>query len=535
MEVLKMEEKHRIFLKEKNNTKKSILDMSSSEARSFLIKGKSYCRCDLPKYFVFDQLIADISKVLEGKNLSDFCTQIPKLNKNGEVQVDNHGIEKQCSDSPKNYDDVNYKMLNNKDGKYAWRPFQLIHPALYVSLVHKITEEENWVTIEERFSKFNDNLRIQCMSLPVRSDTRDSDQAAIVSQWWHEVEQKSIELSIGYQYLLQTDITGCYESFYTHSIAWALHGKNEAKKKRDDKNLIGNVIDKHLQDMSFGQTNGIPQGSILMDFIAEIVLGYADLQLSEKIGSLVKDFQIIRYRDDYRIFVNNSQDGELILKAISEVLIDLGMKLNPQKTFFSNDVVQDSLKEDKRYWINHDRFIKNLQKYLIAIHSLSQKYPNSGSLVTTLNDFLKRINKIKKVQENLNVLVSIITDIALKNPRTYSVASAILSNLISSLREDSEKLSIIKKIRKRFEKIPNTGHLELWLQRITWKLDNEIKYNENLCNIVSGKDITIWNSDWLKDSLKEIMKPEKIIDSEMLDKTTPVIEVAEIELFKGYM
>ena len=35
--------------------------------------------------------------------------------------------------------------------------------------------------------------------------------------------------------------------------------------------------------MNYGQTNGIPEGSILTDFIAEIVLGYIDLQLSEKL------------------------------------------------------------------------------------------------------------------------------------------------------------------------------------------------------------------------------------------------------------
>ena len=36
--------------------------------------------------------------------------------------------------------------------------------------------------------------------------------------------------------------------------------------------------------MSYGQTNGIPQGSILTDFIAEIVLGYADEQISSEIN-----------------------------------------------------------------------------------------------------------------------------------------------------------------------------------------------------------------------------------------------------------
>ena len=38
--------------------------------------------------------------------------------------------------------------------------------------------------------------------------------------------------------------------------------------------------------MSYGQTNGIPQGTILMDFIAEMVLGYADYLLTERLKDL---------------------------------------------------------------------------------------------------------------------------------------------------------------------------------------------------------------------------------------------------------
>ena len=47
--------------------------------------------------------------------------------------------------------------------------------------------------------------------------------------------------------------------------------------------MIGNAIDRRIQDMRGGQTNGIPQGSVLMDFVAEMVLGYIDFKLSEKI------------------------------------------------------------------------------------------------------------------------------------------------------------------------------------------------------------------------------------------------------------
>ena len=41
--------------------------------------------------------------------------------------------------------------------------------------------------------------------------------------------------------------------------------------------------------MSYRQTNGIPQGSVLMDFIAEIVLGYADYLFSIKMKEAFND------------------------------------------------------------------------------------------------------------------------------------------------------------------------------------------------------------------------------------------------------
>ena len=82
----------------------------------------------------------------------------------------------------------------------------------------------------------------------------------------------------------------------------ALHTKEIAKSNQNNKELLGNKIDSLIQLMQNGQTNGIPQGSVLMDFIAEIILSYADKLLDEKIKNLNLDYKVIRYRDDYRIF-----------------------------------------------------------------------------------------------------------------------------------------------------------------------------------------------------------------------------------------
>ena len=316
-----------------------VLELNHTEARRYFLKEKSYFNFDLPPYFVFQKVLNKVSKKIEGKNLSDFCLRYPS-----------------------EFEDVNYKFLNNKDGKFAWRPIQLIHPALYVSLVHQITEKNNWKLIVKRFKKFESNPRIICSSIPIESEGDLSDKAATITNWWQEIEQKSIELALDFEYVLHTDITDCYGSIYTHSIVWALHTKEIGKLERENPTLIGNIIDKkHLQAMSFGQTNGIPQGSVLMDFIAEMVLGYADLELTQKLEGLrLGEYQIIRYRDDYRVFSNNPQDAELIVKHLTEVLIKIGMRLNAHKTIVSNNVVHDSIKPDKIYWINNKKSQKDL-------------------------------------------------------------------------------------------------------------------------------------------------------------------------------
>ena len=126
---------------------------------------------------------------------------------------------------PSNYDIVNYKMLINKDGRYAFRPLQIANSFLYYLLAREITYKKNWSKIKKKFNEFVDN-RIEVSNIPVLKGEDDKKiLATIISNWWDKVEQRTIELSIEYKYMFVTDITNCYGSIYTHSIAWAIEGK----------------------------------------------------------------------------------------------------------------------------------------------------------------------------------------------------------------------------------------------------------------------------------------------------------------------
>ena len=50
---------------------KGILDFSYNDARRFFLKEESYCNFDLPKYFVFHNLLEQISQEIRENPLSE--------------------------------------------------------------------------------------------------------------------------------------------------------------------------------------------------------------------------------------------------------------------------------------------------------------------------------------------------------------------------------------------------------------------------------------------------------------------------------
>jgi hypothetical protein len=254
----------------------------------------------------------------------------------------------------------------------------------------------------------------------VSGENEKPDKQNQIYEWWQKVEQRSLALALDFNHLLHLDITDCYSSLYTHSISWAIHKTEEAKKpeNRDNLTLVGVSIDKHIQAMSYGQTNGIPQGSALMDFIAEIVLGFGDLLLTEELNKLgITEYKIIRYRDDYRIFTNSPQQSSEIAKVLSDVLSKLNFKINSAKTHSTDDLVLGSLKSDKVHWIYNKRKTDNIQQWLIQLYVLGKEYPNSGSLYRETKHFLDWLQFKEKSEEGLeiqsvDVLVSILINLA---------------------------------------------------------------------------------------------------------------------------
>lgn len=119
------------------------------------MKPESYCTIDLPPYFVFSDLLQNLSTELGEKTLASISKR----------------------DVIKKSDDIHYIFYTNKDGKLSWRPLQILHPLIYVALIHKITEKDNWKKIKKRFKEFQNNSKIRCLSIPVKAKNKQLDKA----------------------------------------------------------------------------------------------------------------------------------------------------------------------------------------------------------------------------------------------------------------------------------------------------------------------------------------------------------------------
>jgi len=112
------------------------------------------------------------------------------------------------------------------------------------------------------------------------------------------------------------------------------------------------------------------------------------------------------------------------------------------------------------------------------------------------------------------------------------VCAAIISKLLSAISSKAERVDVIKKIYRKLSQLPNTGHMELWLQRISHSYEPKLGYKEQLCQLVKGKLVDVWNNDWITSiKLKAALDPSRVVNKSKVRALKAVIKPSEIAVF----
>jgi len=279
------------------------------------------------------------------------------------------------------------------------REFSIQHPWNYHDVVFELHKE--WGRVLDIL--YSPDLRIYSYSLPLpltKSKSRNLSNlraGRMIYEWIKMAENDLVLDSTRFSLIAKTDISNFYSSIYTHSIAWALEGREEAFKDKDFV-LPGCIIDRLIQYANDARTNGIPVGSALSDLISELVLCDIDARVSRKLKSL--DFLAVRFKDDYRILCQTESEAQRVLSTLASELSNINLVLNERKTSITSLPHGLYRVHDRRYFPHSLRekttiSFKAFEHTLLIALDIHRDYPGTSILEKFLSEILTKKNKLK--------------------------------------------------------------------------------------------------------------------------------------------
>lgn len=175
-----------------------------------------------------------------------------------------------------------------------------------------------------------------------------------------------------FRFTRSIDVQSCFGNIYTHSIAWAIRGKANAKRWSDRTAhfTFDARFDSLMRSMNHGETHGILVGPEMSRIFAELILQTVDTAVPRALPERVKlgkQYEVRRYVDDFFIFFNENSVADQVEQSIRNELKNYKLYINDAKTnetespFMSN---LSALKHELSHLVDdlHQSFLDSLQE-----------------------------------------------------------------------------------------------------------------------------------------------------------------------------
>ena len=225
----------------------------------------------------------------------------------------------------KGFDQIEYRITRFDN---MTRMMHIPHPLPYARLCKCISE--NWD---------KDQLLRICKNLNSRLKPTKHDNGRLIMGEYEYLGQISImdserfedlrfrlEISTGKFHRVKADISSFFPSIYTHTIPWALVGRDRAKANTGKKKEWYNELDETQQELNRKETKGVPIGPATSNIMSEIILFKVDEALREN-GC----HQFTRYIDDYEYYCDTVEQAKNFISKLEQELQKYRLDLNSEK------------------------------------------------------------------------------------------------------------------------------------------------------------------------------------------------------------
>ncbi len=171
-----------------------------------------------------------------------------------------------------------------------------------------------------------------------------------------------------FRFVRAIDVQSCFGNIYTHSIAWAIRGKANAKRRGDRSAYFtfDARFDSLMRSMNHGETHGILVGPEMSRIFAELILQTVDTAVLGTLADRIefgKQCEVRRYLDDFFLFFNETSIADQVEQTIRRELKNCKLYINDAKTvetespFMSN---LSALKHELSHLVDdlHESFLR---------------------------------------------------------------------------------------------------------------------------------------------------------------------------------
>ncbi len=381
----------------------------------------------------------------------------------------------------KAFSNVTFHLTRNNN---APRILNIPHPIPFFYLCKEI--KVNWTKISTSIGEVDDYTE-RSMIIP-KPNNLNKRLVSMLSYDRNKDEKfLALEKSFKAKYFVHADIANYYPSIYSHSIPWALVGKQEAKDNMNDRTKWYNKLDVKIRALQRNETVGISIGPDTSSIISEIILSKIDKTLSK--------YHYFRFIDDFKCYCNSKEESDNFIKNLSKVLEKYHLRLNQKKTeivTLPKTIEDDWVRELKAFankFLSHEILTKSDISFISEFIDLSIKLIKKNPDDSSLRYAVKIISNKKFIDNDVYIFtIMYLSRICFIYPYFIDVFYEILKN-------NPPNGKIITLLAKEVNSILNE-HLEysrsdvaLWGLFLAMKFEFTIERFENYSNhIIKDRD-----------------------------------------------
>jgi len=397
----------------------------------------------------------------------------------------------------------------------ADKTFGIIEPTIHNDIAYEISE--NWKEILKIL--FNPRNKVYSYSFPIPLDlktigsTGKCRSGRMIYEFLEMAEKDLVSEAYKYKYLVTTDIKNFYPSVYTHSIAWAAHGKKFIRQKanRNNYSYFGNRLDKLFQNSNDGCTNGIAIGPIVSDLISELILSAIDTEISRKLREY-DGYLLVRFKDDYRILCRDEGSAHKAIKILQDAYKEYKLTLNEDKTeikllpegLFRKWVGEYSKIQPEKGNLDFNQF----KEFYLNVIDIDKKNPNTGVIDRFLADLRSSDYDlyIPCTMKDIDRSISLLLMLAEKRIKAFPTILAIIETIFAMYTDDGFRNVIEIHLNTLLKKLAinpdNNRYLISWivyfLKSNKLKIHQRYRFNDPVVKAIysNRKDPIFMHADY---------------------------------------